>query len=107
LRGARRLGRARIDVAAPGDLEIDESRRDDSCLELCIQQSAGDSTLPEVDVLLALLRHCFLHEDVADLKTTLRLEDARHLLESGELVGKEVEHAVGDDDVRPSVGHRE
>ncbi len=103
LRRARRLGRARIDVAAPGDLEIDEARRDDGCLELCIQQSAGDSTLPEVDVLLALLRYCFLDQDVADLETTFRLESARHFLQSGKLVGKEVENAVRDDDVGATV----
>ena len=67
LRGARRLWCASIDVSTPGDLEIDEPGRGDRCLKLCIQQSAGDSTLPEIDVLLALLRYCFLHEDIADL----------------------------------------
>lgn len=106
LRRARRLGRPGIDLGAPGDLKIDETRRDYGCLELCIQQSAGDSTLPEVDVLLALLRHRFLYDDVADLKTTVRLEDAGHLLESGKLVRKKVEHAVRDHDVGPTVGHR-
>jgi hypothetical protein len=100
------LGRAGINVAAPGDLEIDEPSRDDGCLELCIQQSAGDSTLPEIDVLFALCRHCFLNQDVADLKATLRLENARHFLESGKLVGKKIEDAVRDDDVGPGVGDR-
>jgi len=99
LRGARGLRCAGIDVAAPSDLEIDETRRDDCCLELCIQQSAGDSTLPEIDVLLALLRYSFLDHDVADLKTTVWLQNTRHFLESGKLVGKEVEHAVRDDEV--------
>lgn len=90
LRGARGLRRASINLGAPGDLEIHEPRRDYSCLELCIQQSARDSTLPEIDVLLALFRHWFLNQDVADLKAAARLENTRHFLESGELVGKEV-----------------
>jgi hypothetical protein len=63
-------------------------------VKLCIQQSAGDSALPEIDVSFAALRDRFLHEDVADLKATARLENACHFLESGKLVGKEVEHAV-------------
>lgn len=94
LRGARRLWRAGEDLGAPGDLEIDEPRRDNRCLKLCIQQSAGDSALPEIDVSFAFVRNCFLHEDVANLKATARLEHARHFPQSGKLVGKEVEHAV-------------
>ena len=94
LRGARRLWRASVDVAAPGDLEIDEPGSDDRCVKLCLQQSAGDSTLPEIDVLFAFVRDCFLHEDVADLKATARLEHARHFLQSGKLIGKEVENAI-------------
>ena len=102
---ARRLGRAGIDVATPGDLEVDEPRCDDSCLELCVQQSAGDSTLPEINVLLAFLRYCFLNQDVADLEAALRFEDTRHFPESSELVREEVKHAVRDDDIGPTVGH--
>lgn len=94
LRGARRLWRASVDVAAPRYLEIDEPRRYNRCVKLCVQQSAGDSALPEIDVSFAALRNRSLHEDVADLKATARLEDARHFLEPGKLVGKEVEHAV-------------
>ena len=92
--GARRLWRASVDVAAPGDREIDEPGGDDRCLKLCIQQSAGDSTLPEIDVSFPFVRDCFLHKDVADLKATARLEHPRHFLQSGEFVGKEVQHAV-------------
>jgi len=105
LRGARGLGRASVNLRAPGDLEIHEARRYHRCFKLCVQQSAGDSTLPKVDVLLSLLGYCFLNQDVADLEATVRLENTRHFLESGELVGKEVEHTVRDDDVGPTVGH--
>ncbi len=105
LRGARGLRRASVNFGAPRDLEIHDPRRYHRCFKLCIQQSAGDSTLPEIDVLLALFRHCFLNHDVADLKTAARLENTRHFLESGELVGKEVQHAVRDDDIGPTVGN--
>ncbi len=94
LRCARRLWRAGVYVSTPGDLEVDESGGDHCGLELCIQQSAGDSPLPEVDVSLALLRHGFLHEDVADLQAAGRLEHSRHLPQSGKLVGKEIQHTV-------------
>ena len=94
LRGARGLWGARVDVSTPGDLEIDKPGGDHRCLELCIQQSAGDSALPQVDVLFSLFRHCFLNEDVAYLKAAARFEHTRHFPQSGKLVGKEVQHTV-------------
>ncbi len=106
LRGTRGLRGSRVNLGAPRDLEIHEPRRNDRCFKLCVQQSAGDSTLPEIDVLLALFRHCFLNENVPDLQATARLKNARHFLESCQLVGKQVEHAVRDDDVGPTVGDR-
>lgn len=105
--GARRLWRARVNVAAPGDLEIDKPGRNDRCLELCIQQSTGDSAFPEIDVLFAFLGHRFLHQDVADLKATARLEHPRHLAQSPKLVGKKVQHTIRDDDIGPVVFHRQ
>jgi hypothetical protein len=94
LRCARRLRRAGVDVSAPGDLEIDEPGGDDRCLKLCIQQSAGDSGLPEIDVSFAIVRDCFLDEDVADLKATAGLEHTCHFLQPRKLIGKKVEDAV-------------
>ena len=94
LRGARRLWRASVDVSTPGDLEIDKSGRSDRCLKLCVQQSAGDSGLPEIDVSFAIVRDCFLDEDVADLKATAGLEHTCHFLQPRKLIGKKVEDAV-------------
>jgi hypothetical protein len=67
LRGARCLRRTCEDVRAPRDLELDEPGSDDRRLELCFQQSAGDSALPQVDVALPAIADRLLHEDVADL----------------------------------------
>ena len=55
------------DLVSPGDLEPLETGRFDYRLELCFQQSAGDSALPQIDILLGSVRHGFLHHDVADL----------------------------------------
>jgi len=96
LRRARRLGRIGVDIHARGDLEAHESGGDDRRLELCFQQSAGDSAFPQIDVALALVTDRLLHEDVADLEPPSRLEDTRHLLQRGELVRKEIENAVRD-----------
>jgi hypothetical protein len=88
LRGVRCLRRTAEDIRAPGDLEVHESRRDDRRLELCLQQSAGDSPLPEVDVALRAVADRLLDEDVADLQSASRFEHARHFAEARELVGK-------------------
>jgi hypothetical protein len=67
LRRIRCLRRAAEDVRAPRDLEVHESRSDDRRLELCFQQSAGDSALPEVDVALRAVTDGLLDQNVADL----------------------------------------
>src|SRR5207247_33605 len=101
--GARGLRRVLVDVDALGDRELDEARRDNRRLKLCFQQSTRDSALPEVDVPLALFGHCLLHQDVAHLNASARLQNARNLLKSCELVGEEIHDAIRDDDVRPSI----
>src|SRR5919201_790 len=57
LGSARGLRSATEDVGTPGDLEVHEAGCHDRGLELCLQQSAGASTLPEVDVSLRSLRY--------------------------------------------------
>ncbi len=55
------------DVGAPSDLESFESRRGDRRLELCFQQSAGDSPGPELDSLLGFLADRFVDENIGEL----------------------------------------
>ncbi len=45
----RLLRRPREHIGAPCDLEIEEARFTDRLLELCFQQSAGNSTGPEIE----------------------------------------------------------
>lgn len=79
LGGTPLLRRAGEDVRTPGDLETDEPCGDDRRLELCLQQSAGDSTLPEVDVPFRAGGERLLDEDVADLEAAAGAEHAVHL----------------------------
>jgi hypothetical protein len=107
LRGARRLGRVRVDVDAIGDLESHEAGGDDRRPKLCLQQSAGDSALPQIDVAFRFVAEGLLHQDVAELQPPARLEHASHLLQPGELVREEIQHAVRDHDVRPTIKDRQ
>ena len=76
--GARLLRRAREHIATPGDFKPFEAGRLDSHLELCFQQSAGDSALPEVDVALGRVGHRLFHENVAELKTAANAQHSMH-----------------------------
>ena len=78
-RRARLLRRSREDIGAPRDLEPGEPNRVDQPGQLCFQQSTGDSTGPEVDLLFRGLRDRLLDEDVADLQPSPRAQHSRHL----------------------------
>lgn len=73
---------------------------------LCIQQSTGNSAAPERDVVLRILRHLFVHEDVADLDPPSRPEHPEHLREYRTLVRAEVHDAVADDHVGGAIVDR-
>ena len=73
-RRARLLRCVAENFLPPGNLETLEIRRDNRRLELCFQQSAGDSPGPEVDTLLGFLVHRLLHEDVGELQSSARLQ---------------------------------
>jgi hypothetical protein len=82
--------RATKDVSPPSDLEVAETGILDDDRKLCFQQSAGHSTLPEIDVAPGVLRDRFLHTDVGDLQPASWLEDAIELGEDGRLVGAKI-----------------
>lgn len=79
LRRAARLRSARENVPAPGDGEVNESGIHHGALELCFQQSAGNSTSPEGDILLVLIGDRGLDENVAELEPPAWHEHAGHL----------------------------
>lgn len=94
LRRARRLRRPAEHLGPPGDFEVDEPGCHDRGVKLRLEQSAGDSALPEVDVALGPFTHRLLHQDVADLEPAARLEHPRHFTEPGHLVREEIHHPV-------------
>ena len=61
------MGGAVVNISAPRDLEGDETCAYDSQLELSFQESTGNSTGPEVDLLTSAFWHRMLDQNVADL----------------------------------------
>jgi len=55
------------DIGTPGDLEPNETGGHDRSLDLCIQQSAGNSASPEIYLAFRALGNWPLHQDIADL----------------------------------------
>jgi hypothetical protein len=80
LRGTAGLLCSGVHVGARSDLEVDEAGGDYRECYLSLQESAGNSTGPERDVVLGVLRHRSLNEDVADLQASARFEHPCHLL---------------------------
>ncbi len=83
-----------VGYAHVGEARIPERRH-----QLCFQQSTGDSTSPEVDVPPRVLRQLDAKHDVGDPCPASGLQHASDLGDRVHLVGHEIQHAVGDDDV--------
>src|SRR5262245_30475843 len=93
--------------AAPGDLHVDEAAGLDEGDVLSFLESAPDSGRPDPDVRAARRRDVSVDDDVGDLQATARLQDPERLAEHGSLVRREVDDAVGDDEVGGSVLDRQ
>ena len=65
--GAGLLRRPIKHIGFPRYLEAHETGGLHQRLKLCFQQSTGDSTSPEVDLLFGLLWYFHLNQDVANL----------------------------------------
>ena len=70
---------------------------------LCIQQSAGNSGRPELDLALALLRYRPLNRHVGELDATAGPKHTVDRRERRLLVRDEIDHTVRDDDVEAPV----
>ncbi len=92
--GGALLRRAREALESRGDSRLRETGRLESTDELCFQQSAGDSTRPEIDVPERVVRKDLANDDVRNLDAAPWLEDARDLGDGAALVGHEVQDAV-------------
>src|SRR5262245_24160527 len=87
LSGRGLLGRTLEALEASGDGDFREAGRSKYVDHLCFQQSAGDSTGPQVDIAEAVLRQDFADDDVANLRPAAGLEHARDLGDRALLLG--------------------
>ena len=91
-------------IVAMRDRNVDEAGILKQLDELCFQQSACDSTRPEVEVAQRVVRQGFTDDDVGHLHAAAGLEDAGDLGDRALLLGNEVEDAVRDHHIdRPIV----
>ena len=67
----------------------------------CTRQGTGDSAGPEVDVLERAFWHRFLYADIGDRHATAALQQPGDLFVDAQLVGAQVDHAVGYDYIGP------
>ena len=77
-----------------GDCDVGEAgvrKRGD---KLCFQQSAGDSSGPEIDILSRVFRELGSDHDVGDLHAPSWFQHAPDLGDGRLLIGHQVQHAV-------------
>jgi len=98
--------RTRVHISTPGDLKSDKTGDRDRGLQLCFQQSTGYSTRPQVDLGFRAFRYCPFHQDIPNLQPAAGTKHTRHFTQPGFFIGHEIQYAVGDDHVCPTVGHR-
>ena len=104
--GAGFLRCAAKNFGPPRDLEASEASGFYKGLKLCFQQSAGDSTGPQLNVFFSFLGHGSVHQNVTYLQASPRFEDSMHFRQGGPLVWNQIEDSVGDDQICPLIGHR-
>jgi hypothetical protein len=86
-----------VDFSAPAD--VYEAGVLEYPIPLCFQQSTGDSPAPKVDVVLCVLRHLLVDDDVRYLDAAAGLEHPVDLLHHDHLVGAEIDYPIADDDI--------
>jgi hypothetical protein len=62
----RLLRRITVDIITPCDLKTLKSSSLNFLLQLCFQQSAGNSACPEIEVVPSAVGNLFLHQDIGD-----------------------------------------
>ena len=98
---------ARERLAPPHDLDVHESRPLNPLEVLSFQESAADSGGPDGDVLASGRRNILVHDDVGDLQPAAGTQRPEGLAEHAVLVGREVDHSVGDDEINARIVHRQ
>jgi hypothetical protein len=87
-------------------LDVEKAGAGDHRLPPCTRQGTGDSTSPEIDIAEGLLRNGTFKADISHRHSAARLQYPEDLSINADLVWAEVDHPVGDDDIRPSIFDR-
>lgn len=94
------------DVKGGHQLNVYEPSSLDGVQVLSLQESAANSSRPQVHVGLGAIGHRLMQHDIRQIEPPAGLEGADNLGEDPVLVRTEVDHAVGDNDIHRGVGHR-
>jgi len=75
--------------------------------ELCLRQSAGDSTRPQVYVTANAFVELGIENDICKLQSSTRAQHAVDFSERFLFLRDQIEHAVGDDNIDAGIRQRE
>src|SRR5262249_55661904 len=95
--------RAGKTIEALSDSDIAKTCAGEEVDHLCFQQSAGDSTGPEVDVAQRAVGQDFSNDNVCDLQATARFEHTRDFGNGAFLFRYQIQDPVRDQDVDASI----
>ena len=96
------LGGCPEGVEPGGDPHILESQTNPDGDELCLRQSAGDSTRPQVDVRPDVLAQVGLNHNVGELQPAARPQHAGNLSEGYLLFRHQVQDPIGNNHINAS-----
>lgn len=77
-------------VEPGGDLYVFQANSLKIPHELCLRQSAGDSTGPQVDVAVSILGQRNIQRDIAELQTPSRFQNAKNFGKREFLLGYQI-----------------
>ena len=69
----------------------------------CARQATGNSVGPKVDVADRRFRHGLAGCDVGELQSSARAQHPHDLFEDAAFVGAEIDDAIADDDIGPTI----
>ena len=74
--------------------------------QLCLRQSAGDSTGPQIDTATRVLGKLHVKRDIGQVQPATRLQRAHDFCKSPFFLRHQIENAVRNDDIDASISDR-
>src|SRR5207302_8169735 len=97
----------RIRIDQPALFDVGVAPLDQQARMLALEQRPGNSASPEVDPFARVFGDLVMDDDVRDLQPSAWPQHSVDLVEYRLLVGDEVNHPVGDDEIDGGVLDRE